>query len=134
MTGDPMWGRVQRGIVWHVLTPAYRAARFPDRQVDVANASSPATWCGVAVSTLIHLYGMEGAIVEETDLRPPRGARPCRKCCAAVAEFARLVEVAEVTAAASPRLAAAALPDLESGLGRPVEDVDLLASLPGGEG
>ena len=107
-TPTPAWGRVQRGVVWHLLT-VQAAATWPELPV------GPAAWCGV-----------DETFVELTDVRPPRGARPCPRCGEAVDQFHSEVTVARAVATArrAGRPVATALHD------RLIEDVDLLGSLP----
>lgn len=106
----PSWGQVDRGRVWHLLTPN-AAASWP------ADVPGLATWCGT-----------EQPIACLTELQPPRGARPCLRCLIAVEQYSEEVLLARI-AASSPRHELFREGVVEAVRARPVEDVDLLAHL-----
>ena len=110
----PIWGQVQRGVVWHVLTGSHLAGETGVR-----------SWCGSVDA--------ENPPVVEADVQPPRGARVCRRCCTAVDDHAHLVRAARVgdVDALVPLEQRTHLqdPEPETYRGRPIETVDLLAQV-----
>ena len=108
----PVWGRVPRGVVWHVLTGSH-----------LAGEPSVRSWCGSVTEA--------EPVIEENDAQPPRGARACRRCCTAVEDYGWLVRAARVgdVDALVPIEQRTQSPDeLETYGGRPIEDVDLIGA------
>ena len=108
----PVWGQVQRGTVWHVLTGSH-----------LAGDPGVRSWCGSVDA--------DNPPVQENDAQPPRGARVCRRCCTAVDDFAHLVRAARVgdVDALVPIEQRTQPAEQEYYRGRPIETVDLIGAL-----
>lgn len=96
------WGRVRRGVVWHLITG-------PDSTLCEGGLFDP---------TFISAEVPRVPYVEVSMGLPPMGGRPCPRCVAAVDDLTITV------------IKAVAGQEVGRPCPRPVEDVDLLGALP----